>query len=397
MSPTARPAPDPTLTPARRHRVRLASPVRPSFLTAKIGGLADFDPPAEIVTEFTAHTPPTTGPGSNWQIGAIIGASGDGKSTVARAAFGDDFIESLTWPDDAAIVDAFPAGLTAEQITAALAASGLSSVPAWFQPHRTLSVGQRFRAHLARCLLMDRDVVAVDEFGSTVDDQVAAAAATAVGRGVRSGRFRARRFVAVGARGDFCQHLQPDWVLNMATRTLARGWVQPERDAHPRLFEPAPRRRFELVRLNAARALWPAFARHHYLTGRLHPGARGYAALALPDRRPVGFLATLQTPGQARARLVHRLVVLPDWQGVGLGSRLLDAVAALESQTHRLGIRTSHPALIALLKRGGRSGRWYGAAVAPRGSRQTGFDRTRATPTANSHGRPVVTFRYRRD
>lgn len=382
---------------ARELSVALACPVRQSFRVAKVAGLVDFDPPERLQLDIRAHVPPIDGPGSDWKIGAIIGPSGEGKSTIAREAFGDRFIERFDWPADASILDGFPADLQPEQIIGTLTAAGFSSIPPWFQPYQTLSNGQRFRADLARALLQDWPVVAVDEFGGTVDNTVAQTTAAAVSKAIRAGKCRARRFVAVGARGDFADYLQPDWVLDMSSRTLARGWVQRDRRKHPRWFAGRPRLRFDLVRLDPGGGLrlWPLFARHHYLTARIHPGARCYAALLLPGRQPVGFIATNQTPGRKRSRLVHRLVVLPDYQGVGLGSRLLEAVADIEGRTHSIGIRTSHPALISLLHRGGRSGRWYCADLSRQGSRQTGLDALGKGARANSFGRPVATFRCR--
>jgi len=387
--------------------VELSSKVAHTFRTAKVGGLVDYDPPEKITQAITAHVPPVSGPGSDWQIGAIIGPSGDGKSSIARAAYGDRFIESWPWPKNAAILDGFPQDLTADQIVAALTAAGLSSIPAYFQPYHTLSTGQRHRADVARALLTPGPVIAVDEFGGTVDQTVANTTAAAAAKAIRSGKCVAERFVAVGARGDFAEWLQPDWVLNMATRTLARGWVRPERAANPQWFNGRPALRLELRRLlpGLTRRLWPLFARHHYLTGSIHPGARGYAAVLLPapgsdqPERSVGFVATNQTPGKTAARLVQRLVVLPDYQGIGIGSRLLEAIADIESKTHSFGIRTSHPAIIGYLKRGGRDNRWFCADFSRFGSRQTGLDAARRAAgkakTANSFGRSVLTFRVR--
>ena len=50
-------------------------------------------------------------------------------------------------------------------------------------------------------------------------------------------------------------------------------------------------------------------------------------------RVPVGFIATIPHSGKrsdwasAPAQRAHRTVVLPEWQGFGIGSRLSDAVA----------------------------------------------------------------------
>lgn len=68
---------------------------------------------------------------------------------------------------------------------------------------------------------------------------------------------------------------------------------------------------------------------------------------------PVAFLAVLHQPTRQRLDLkrVSRLVVLPDYQGVGIGRAFLDAVAALYiSQGHMFEIKTSARNLIGSLR-----------------------------------------------
>ena len=63
------------------------------------------------------------------------------------------------------------------------------------------------------------------------------------------------------------------------------------------------------------------------LTARLVDGGVGGPAV------PCGFVATIphsgaRTPGaRAPPRRAHRTVILPEWQGLGIGSRLSDAAA----------------------------------------------------------------------
>ena len=105
---------------------------------------------------------------------------------------------------------------------------------------------------------------------------------------------------------------------------------------------------------------WSVFSPHHYLSAKLHLASHCY--LVWWSGVPVAFVATLQTisPQGPGYRKIHRVVVLPDYQGVGIGSRAINAVAAYElkmmrNKIHTFGIVTSHPALIATLNR---SPRW---------------------------------------
>jgi len=49
---------------------------------------------------------------------------------------------------------------------------------------------------------------------------------------------------------------------------------------------------------------------------------------------------------------IHRLVVLPDYQGVGIGVRFINAVsAAVSAEGHNVNLTTTTPALVGSLKR----------------------------------------------
>lgn len=103
----------------------------------------------------------------------------------------------------------------------------------------------------------------------------------------------------------------------------------------------------DIWRVNGAR-VWPLFAPHHYLTGTFNRAARSY--LATLDGAPVAFTSAIAFPHPRlqRAYRGHRTVVLPDFQGLGLGVRLSDWLGA---EIRRIGgrfySRTSHPRMIA--------------------------------------------------
>lgn len=69
------------------------------------------------------------------------------------------------------------------------------------------------------------------------------------------------------------------------------------------------------------------FREHHYLNSKLGAGIRCYVAIY--QGRPVGFIAVPHARMRANYYRVSRLVVLPDFQGVGIGKRLLNFVAEL--------------------------------------------------------------------
>ena len=89
------------------------------------------------------------------------------------------------------------------------------------------------------------------------------------------------------------------------------------------------------------------FRRYHYLDANLHKAAKCY--LAVIDEMPVAFCAILQHPHNIvkNFRKVHRLVVLPDYQGIGIGKKMISFVGArYKAQNYRFIITSSHPSII---------------------------------------------------
>ena len=382
--------------------VAVETPVRRSFRVEQVAGLFDVQLADKTRFEATVEVPglgdippdnrPTTARQppdfADWKVGAIVGPSGSGKGQVARAAFGDAFLEAcpgrntlFTWPADQSILDAFPREMSMQDITAALCAVGFSSPPAWVLPYAALSTGQRMRCDLARALLLDTPLVGFDEFTSTVDRQVGQLASAAVAKSIRQQRFKVQRFVAVTCHYDVLAWLEPDWVLDMATRTLARGSLR------------RPEIRLVVHRLppgGHGLAVWPLFERHHYLSATLHRAARCYVGLI--NDEPVSFCATIPNAGHRGKRIVHRLVVLPDYQGLGLGPRLLNTVAASEAADGaHISIRTSHPALIAAFDR---RPEWRLRGIVRGGTYQAGFAKKHGR-LVGSPGRATASFVFR--
>lgn len=271
-----------------------------------------------------------------WQIGLIIGPSGSGKSSAAAALFGA--AETPAWPEGA-LIDAIAPGAPFDLVTGALAAVGLGSVPSWLRPYRHLSTGEQFRAGLAR-VLAERPVLAVvDEFTSTIDRRVARIGAAAFAKAWRRGPGR---FVGVTCHDDVAAWLQPDWVID--TREAALQWRRRRRP---------PRIALDIHQVDAT--AWPAFEPHHYLKLPRMIAATYYVGAVGGEL--VAHVAVSTRPGLREARAC-RLVIMPEWQGAGLGLRFLNEVAALWRRgVNRYGrpmpmlFHTSHPGLCAALRR----------------------------------------------
>jgi GNAT superfamily N-acetyltransferase len=88
------------------------------------------------------------------------------------------------------------------------------------------------------------------------------------------------------------------------------------------------------------------FRQYHYLNGSLGAGVRCYAAVY--QGKPIAFIAVACVHMKTKYYRVSRLVVLPDYQGIGVGKQLLNFTANLyTSQTKdQFYLITSNPQLI---------------------------------------------------
>jgi GNAT superfamily N-acetyltransferase len=257
----------------------------------------------------------------DFSLGVIVGASGSGKSTLLKQ-FGNPVAPS--WAGNRAIASHFTDGDAAERFGAV----GLNSVPTWTKPYSVLSLGERFRADLARSL---QDDAVIDEFTSVVDRNVAISASKAMRKHIAAKGIK--RVVIASCHRDVLPWLAPDWVIDTDTRS----WALRPREClqHPSItIEIYP----------ATRDAWKLFGAHHYLTAELSKSAQKF--LAVWNGNIVGFTSSLSFP---HAKIKHayretRTVVLPDFQGLGIGVRLSDWLAAFhKAQGHRYYSRTTHP------------------------------------------------------
>ena len=88
------------------------------------------------------------------------------------------------------------------------------------------------------------------------------------------------------------------------------------------------------------------FKEHHYLTSNHNNAARCY--LAVWDDVVIGFASVITMPSGTvkNAWRGHRAVILPDYQGMGIGVRFTEIVAQIHlDEGHRFFTRTAHPKL----------------------------------------------------
>lgn len=276
-----------------------------------------------------------------WSIGLVVGPSGSGKSSLGARIWGPDAVYGQqSWPVDAPIIDAILPDGEWEDVTAALSAVGLGSVPAWLRPYHVLSTGEKFRAELARVISEAPACVVIDEFTSVVDRQIAQIGASAF---AKSWRRTGGQAVLLSCHYDIIDWLAPDWIFDTATGQFScnRGYLR------------RPEIALDIYQTNWR--YWPLFEPHHYLKLPHMIAAACYVGFV--GGQPVAHVAVSTRPGLIEARAC-RLVVMPEWQGAGLGIRFLNEVCRLwrmgenrYKKPMRTLFHTSHPGMAAALRR----------------------------------------------
>jgi GNAT superfamily N-acetyltransferase/GTPase SAR1 family protein len=274
----------------------------------------------------------------NWNVGLIVGKSGTGKTSIAKELFKDAYVTDYSYNAEA-VIDDMPSDCSVEDITSMFNSVGFSSPPSWLKPYSVLSNGQKMRVDLAHSLLLNKELIVFDEFTSVVDRQVAQIGSFAVQKAIRK---QNKKFIAVTCHHDVEDWLLPDWVFNTDTMTFHSFEGQKKN---------RPEIKFEIFN-TSDKTIWKMFAKHHYLSHSHNNAASVYVAMI--NDEVAGFLSVLHFPHYKVKNLkkVHRLVILPDYQGAGFGIKFLNEVGNLyKKENYRFNIVTSAPSLIAALKK----------------------------------------------
>lgn len=278
----------------------------------------------------------------DWQLGVIVGRSGTGKTSIGKQIWADTPIYNPTWQADKPIIDQIATNDSIDKATACLSAVGLGTVPAWLRPYQVLSNGEQFRANLAKALADEPNRLIIDEFSSVVDRQIACIGASAFAKAWK--RTKGKQAILLTCHYDVLDWLEPDWVYNTDTSEFKvnRG-----------LLWRKPPIAFDIYQTNWQ--FWHAFEPHHYLKMPKMIASTNYVAVV--NGELVAHLAVSTRPALVEARAC-RLVVMPEWQGAGIGMRFLNAVCQmwLEGNNRynkplRTIFHTSHPNLAQALRR----------------------------------------------
>jgi len=265
----------------------------------------------------------------DWNIGVIYGGSGTGKTTLLKE-FGD--LSQDKFDEEKPLISNFD-WLEPKEATFLLSAMGLASVPTWLRPYSLLSNGEQYRASLAYKVAKAKedDVILIDEFTSVVDRDVAKAMSNALQKYIRKHN---KRIILASCHFDIMDWLLPDW-----TYSPLKGRVE----RHDYLRQSRPK--IELSIFRCRYETWDIFKQYHYLTEDYNKAAHSFCVTW--NDKPVAFIGVLEFPGlPTKSKRFTRTVVLPDYQGLGIGSRVTDYFAKLyKKEGYDVYTRTINPAL----------------------------------------------------
>lgn len=297
------------------NEIVLQSQIQRDEITDKIACIFDYEFDGTVTTKIEIPEFP-----KNFQIGLIVGSSGSGKSTLLQK-FGE--FEKIEWDNTKSIASHFG---TFENASNMFGAVGLNSIPTWLKPYNALSNGERFRADMARRLHSD---TIIDEFTSVVNRECAISCSISMSKYIKNNDLH--NIVFASCHDDIIPYLQPDWIYDTDKHEFYNGRY---------LCKPS----ITIKVNNCSKSLWNEFARHHYLSGELNSASVCYVASY--NGLPIGFLALLTLPGRdvQHAWREHRLVILPDFQGMGIGNKFSEYIASLYVQRGcRYFCKTSNP------------------------------------------------------
>lgn len=233
----------------------------------------------------------------------LTGTSGSGKSTILRSWF--PAWNPPNFDNNVSVVENFD---TIDTGVSLLNALGLRTVPAWLRARDTLSNGEGHRADCA--LALHRGAQCIDEFTSYVDRDTAKALSCSTRKYHKEGLL-----VVATCHTDIEAWLQPDLVYDCDLMVFRQR----------RLLQ---RPSLRITVFPSEVQDWVYFAKYHYLTGDIAKSCHCYTAYL--GQKRVAFYAVIHACNRDIPTFWRgsRLVVLPEFQGLGIGNKLANAVAS---------------------------------------------------------------------
>lgn len=246
---------------------------------------------------------------NDWNIGLIYGASGSGKTTLAKHLFGDAIFD-FKIDEEKSIIDLMPESMSYEDCQTLLNGIGLSSVPCWIRPIKTLSNGQKARCE-AVLLMLNDGIVLIDEWTSVVDRTVAKAMSICISKYAKKHN---KKLILLSCHYDILEWLQPNWLIDCNKQEFCLP------QSEDFFFTEREKLTFEIR--ETTKETWKYFSKYHYLGENL-PGGKVYFYGIFHNENQIGFKCFANyTPHKKGTKIIYhanRLIIHPDYQGLQLG------------------------------------------------------------------------------
>jgi GNAT superfamily N-acetyltransferase len=267
----------------------------------------------------------------SWNIIVVFGGSGSGKTSILKN-IGE--IKIIKFDFEKPLISNFD-WLEPKDATHLLTSMGLSSVPTWLRPFHTLSNGEQYRATIAYLISKsnDNEIILIDEFTSVINRDVAKSMSFAIQKYIRKNN---KKVIFASCHYDIFEWLMPDYVLSPEKGgALEKGeWL---RQGKPSI---------ELSVYRCKPKIWDLFKKHHYLTQDVN---EAYIFLLFEiNNKPIAICVIGYHSGHniKPSFRESRIVVLPDYQGMGIGSKISEFIGGiLKYSKYNYYTKTTNPAL----------------------------------------------------
>lgn len=265
----------------------------------------------------------------DWNIGVIIGGSGSGKTTILKQL--GELVEPI-FDNSKALISNFDF-LPPQEATRLLSSMGLSSVPTWLRPYDKLSNGEQYRARLSYLVGKSNDIILIDEYTSVVDRDVAKAMSFALQKYIRKTN---KKIIVASCHYDILEWLMPDWTCSPQKRGVV--------ERHDYLRQGRPKISLQVSRCESK--TYDLFKEHHYMSASVNKAFK--FILFEWNNKPIAIavIGRQTSAGIKNAYRDSRIVVLPDYQGLGLGTSISNFIGGIcKSINFKYYTKTIHPAL----------------------------------------------------
>lgn len=265
-----------------------------------------------------------------WNIICICGGSGTGKSSILKELFGK--IDNPNFDNTKSVISNIDEN-NPERAAKILSGVGLSSIPTWIRKHCELSNGEQYRANMAYIIshANQGDILVIDEYTSVVDRNVAKAMSNSLNKIIHKMNLK---LVVASCHFDILEWLRPDYIYDLNKGgALEKG-------------EYLRRPKIELQVFRTIPDTWKRFEKHHYLTDEINKSAMCFCYVW--NEQLVGFTSALPLPSGMfkNAYRGHRTVVLPDFQGLGIGLKISEFMAGIfKNNGKKMYCKTINPAI----------------------------------------------------